>query len=435
MPLDWDLIDTPLTSVGGIAYSPTLERVVMLGDVYMYSDDGGVTWTEVTKPTAFGNDQNAVCWDTSGLNFLCVLNNNFDTNCVVKSPDGINWSIVTTPITGLWNAIASNGSRVVAVGNDGKVIYSTDGGTTWSNTSTDLVSLGATTDWDGIAWNPISAQFVAVARNGNIRIATSPNGIAWTGRHGFEVAYQKVWNSIASSPGGIMVATCDSNGYDIMRSLDGTTWETPYKRPLVPPVEQLHVMGIIWSNLLDKFIFIQYSSSAPLYAYAFTSEDGIDSDSWVADAGPIPPAIYDSFGPQETFQWGAITEAFELERFIAGSTTQETLTAIITSLSDPTPPPDPDILIEYIGGEDGGGIEMGGGGSGTYTVGWAYTGSGGIEMGGDQTQMVLSVDSSGIYTFIADQRFDRVYTRNSDPDDTTDVKIPDPFIKTAYLGS
>lgn len=64
------------------------------------------------------------------------------------------------------------------------------------------------------------------------------------------------------------------------------------------------------------------------------------------------------------------------------------------------------------------------------------TGSGGVLVGsgGGSTPAVLSKDPSGMYTLIPDRHFDRVYTRNSAADDTTDVAIPTPFAKTGYFG-
>lgn len=65
------------------------------------------------------------------------------------------------------------------------------------------------------------------------------------------------------------------------------------------------------------------------------------------------------------------------------------------------------------------------------------TGSGGVlvgSIGSGSTPLVLSKDVSGMYTFISDKRNDTIYTKNSDPDDTTDVAIPEPFGKTGYFG-
>lgn len=62
------------------------------------------------------------------------------------------------------------------------------------------------------------------------------------------------------------------------------------------------------------------------------------------------------------------------------------------------------------------------------------TGSGGVEVAG-APQTVLSTDCTGIYTLIVGQHFDRIYSRNTDPAQTDDVKIPDPFGKSGFIGS
>lgn len=64
------------------------------------------------------------------------------------------------------------------------------------------------------------------------------------------------------------------------------------------------------------------------------------------------------------------------------------------------------------------------------------TGSGGIEMGGnlDTNGLVMSADASGIYTLIPGQKFDRIYARNTEDDQTVDVAIPNPFGSTGYFG-
>jgi hypothetical protein len=66
-----------------------------------------------------------------------------------------------------------------------------------------------------------------------------------------------------------------------------------------------------------------------------------------------------------------------------------------------------------------------------------YVGVGGIEIGqGDvDTPLVVSADVSGMYTLVPGRRFDRVYSRNTDPDQTQDVAIPTPYVKTGYFGA
>ena len=64
------------------------------------------------------------------------------------------------------------------------------------------------------------------------------------------------------------------------------------------------------------------------------------------------------------------------------------------------------------------------------------TGSGGMEIDSSLGAIiVLSADSSGMYTIVPGQHFDRVYTRISDPAETEDVAIPTPFAKTGYFGA
>lgn len=65
-----------------------------------------------------------------------------------------------------------------------------------------------------------------------------------------------------------------------------------------------------------------------------------------------------------------------------------------------------------------------------------YTGEGGIETGGNlaSNDLVISADASGIYTLIQNQHFDTILARNTTDNQTVDVRIPDPYGKTAYVG-
>lgn len=93
-----------------------------------------------------------------------------------------------------------------------------------------------------------------------------------------------------------------------------------------------------------------------------------------------------------------------------GTTEDVVLLGAYLYTDDPTPPDEGDIQVT---------------GSGGVLVGSVGTGD---------TSIVMSKDPSGMYTLVPDQHFDRVYTRNVDPDDTTDVAIPTPFAKTGYFG-
>jgi hypothetical protein len=81
-----------------------------------------------------------------------------------------------------------------------------------------------------------------------------------------------------------------------------------------------------------------------------------------------------------------------------------------------------------------GGIEIGN----ELTPDIQVIGAGGVEIGQDPlvpTPLVVSADVSGMYTLVPGRRFDRVYSRNTDPDQTQDVAIPTPYVKTGYFGA
>lgn len=65
--------------------------------------------------------------------------------------------------------------------------------------------------------------------------------------------------------------------------------------------------------------------------------------------------------------------------------------------------------------------------SGVFTI----TGSGGVDFGGSPT-IVYIEDASGIYTLINRKTNDSLYNRIED--DILDVKIPDPFVRTGFIG-
>jgi hypothetical protein len=106
---------------------------------------------------------------------------------------------------------------------------------------------------------------------------------------------------------------------------------------------------------------------------------------------------------------------------------------VVIEIPDGVDPITPAADIELTGS---GGIELGGEADIEVSPMVVITGSGGFELGngGLDTPTVLSADSSGIYTLIAGQRYDVVYTRNVNPDDTAQVQIPDPFFKTGFIG-
>lgn len=442
MSLSWSLVSSPSsveTSARAMCWSPDLARFVAFGDIAMYSDDG-LNWLAGNAPDyhAVTNfvSMNGIIWNVNLQLFIAICNANspsFDT--ILTSPDGINWTTRTSPID-LQKGIAYEPVTgfTIIVGNDGAWTGSVDG-ITWDDAGTagsDLVSVDATADWTDVVWVPDASQFVAVASNGNIRIATSPDGLAWTGRHGFDPTYQTTWRCIAVKlADDVLIACAGANGRRIMRSVDGgTTWETPYS------IAGLGAFGVecytvIWSETLSCFIAIIINGN-DVQGQVYTNTTGAEAD-WVLDS-IVPDTVVTSGGE---FDWETIVEAPSLDRFVAGqgnfseepfATSGEGGFEIIGDI---------DLGIQDAGifttpNEIIGDINLG------ITIGNVNEIVGNISLGIEvDPATVYSADSSGIYEIIPLKRNDTLYLRDAEDDsdvETVDVAIPRPFGKTGFVG-
>ncbi|MGA0920411.1 MAG: hypothetical protein ACO3SD_06835, partial [Gemmatimonadaceae bacterium] len=201
MPLSawaqWTLRDTPFTcgvsncgALGGgvdIVYGSGRWVAVSSGQV-MYSSDG-ITWTGLAvHPTGW----RAVIYDgpAGQKQFVAVSSSGTDTDAVMTSPDGINWTLRTVPQVGQWRGLAYGGPAgqevYVAVSSTGarKVMTSPDG-ITWTTqdaTSDPPTYLNSSLWWSITYGGPEGSRlFVATSVQGT-RIMTSPDGITWTAR-------------------------------------------------------------------------------------------------------------------------------------------------------------------------------------------------------------------------------------------------------------
>jgi hypothetical protein len=143
----------------------------------MTSPDG-ITWTVRTTPNgvyngiAYGNGVFVASNTNTGPQ------NGDDLHKFMTSPDGVNWTRVSLPAYNSWRGLTFGNGIFVAVGVEGtgnRVMTSTDG-TNWTlRTST------ADNSWYSVVYG--NALFVAVSRTGTgNQIMTSPDGITWTSR-------------------------------------------------------------------------------------------------------------------------------------------------------------------------------------------------------------------------------------------------------------
>lgn len=168
------------------AIAGSSSNVVAVGDGgKILSSPDGATWTARSVPEYAGNIYfYTIIWDGSryiaaGMDYDFALPGWI--NVIYSSTNGINWSRVyrSAGAVGAINAVASNGSTRVAVGDNGTVLVSLNG-TNWSSVT--IPGLGTAT-MSGAAYAGGTFVFVGyVGSNGGVKSYTSTDGTNWVDR-------------------------------------------------------------------------------------------------------------------------------------------------------------------------------------------------------------------------------------------------------------
>lgn len=237
--------------------------------------------TFVSPTGVIDNNWRDIVWSSELGLFAAVSSNGAgNTNRVMTSPDGVNWTIRITadefwygiawaPELGIFAAVnnSSTGNRVMTSPN----------GINWTRRTTP-----ADNSWKAVVWAPELSLFVAVADSGTgNRVMTSPNGITWN--IGVSPVVDRGWYNIAWSPElNLFVAVGGEffgAGY-IMTSSDGFAWTERTSASLGS------LKGVAWSPELSLFVAV---GGGPGGGDIVTSSDGI---TWAAQTSP-GPAWYD----------------------------------------------------------------------------------------------------------------------------------------------
>ena len=178
----WNAINFATASnLNGASYFGSY-KLVGDGGVVITSPDT-VTWTTQTS----GTTQNlyAIASNNSSLNVAVGANGS-----IITSPDGVTWTVRASPTTqalyGVTYSPYNQGTNTlgawVAVGNNGTMVQSVDGGVTWATVN---VGTGVTANLRGIAYGTstsaasvVTQAFVAVGASGTV--LSSPDGLNWT---------------------------------------------------------------------------------------------------------------------------------------------------------------------------------------------------------------------------------------------------------------
>ncbi len=228
------------------------------------SANGGITWDQQVVPPTIS--LSGVVYSPDLNMFLAVGADAVTNNVILTSPDGINWTQATQPGgfgAGGLHAVAYGYTNFVAVGAGG-VTWHSAGGSTWSQGSTPL----GTTDLNGVAYGTPNTEptFVAVGANGRI-IYSANYGQTWAastlGNTG------ESFNSVAYGY-STFVAVGDFSGFYI--SPDGKIFIPT--TVVSPSGSSMYGDSIIFAN--NEFVV---ANTITYYPSILTSPDGI---SWTA---------------------------------------------------------------------------------------------------------------------------------------------------------
>jgi len=183
------------------------------------SSSAPTTWTTVTSTFGAIAINSVASTGAMGSTWIAVGANGKMARCNNSTPTS--WTAVTDSTFGTTaiNDVAYGGDNFVAVGNSGKMAYSTDRGFTWTAVTNSTFGTNAIRS---VAWNGgtkgYGGMFVAVGSEG--KAAYSADGITWTavtdGSFGYEDIYNVAFHySISSAKIGVAVGSGGKIAYNI----------------------------------------------------------------------------------------------------------------------------------------------------------------------------------------------------------------------------
>lgn len=237
----------------GGAYSPSLNRGVIIGEDKVWYTSDGIAWISSTTGI-HAYDWKKIIWNPDRGEFImATANGTLGVNPILVSPDGITW----TSASDVYN---------------GNEIY---GGLTWASTfgTNGLYFLSSVnnsndnhlqTSPDGIVWTAVAASVTdfwshlvfmsntnrLVGSNGSgtaTSLASSTDGITWNYAND---ADKNVWVSLQYSPKlGMMLAGGAFGAYDMVgTTTDGLTWTFSEDKIECTPADSYS-----WSDSLQLF--------------------------------------------------------------------------------------------------------------------------------------------------------------------------------------
>ncbi len=182
----------------------------------MTSDDGA-TWDLIANVSGVGTGWQSVCFFGGQFVAVSAISNLLQA---MTSPDGVSWTVRSTPANHPWASVAGGAGCLVSVASDGGVMRSADLGASWTYIGKPFGS----SSWRSVCFG--AGIFVAVSGVGAAtKIMTSADGLTWTERAA--PGDGDFW-SVASgsgSWGNLFVATSREVLPLVITSRDGQSWQ------------------------------------------------------------------------------------------------------------------------------------------------------------------------------------------------------------------
>ena len=190
--------------INGIAYGAGKFVAVSSNGQAAHSTDG-TSWASISMGSF--TSISAIAYVNNQFVAVGVKTGAGQQGVIATSSNGTEWtyvndSILIGPNNG-FNGIAYGASKLVAVGQIGKITYSNAAGTTWTRVENSPFD---TTAISGIAWS--GDKFVAVGQSG--KMAYSADGVTWTAITGTDNTFGTTAISRITYGGGKFVAVGNS---------------------------------------------------------------------------------------------------------------------------------------------------------------------------------------------------------------------------------
>ncbi|CAB4941810.1 unannotated protein [freshwater metagenome] len=241
----------------------TLENPMEAATAVKTSPDG-ITWTLRTTPKTV---YTSVAWGGPADDRKFVAVGGLG---VATSPDAVTWT-EQTAVVSAWTSVTWGGpvgdEKFVAVSRESKVMTSPDG-VTWTEQTAAVNNTWQSVTWGGPAGGE---KFVAIAPGASpspTQVMTSPDGVTWTSQ---SAAQRSTWSSVTwGGPAGgeKFVAV---GGAQVMTSADGVTWTSR------TPSSARGWIAVTWGGEPGdgKFVAVSYNNDDPLEGGVMTSPDGV----------------------------------------------------------------------------------------------------------------------------------------------------------------